>query len=94
MTRWPQYFNGLDMTQIAPLGYAANPVTEANLVIVGDSVDQIIERAYQSICEDRISVFDQAKINSFIADQSAKQERIIIIIIKLQKGTFRAYKDL
>jgi hypothetical protein len=92
MTRWPRYFNGLDMTRIAPLGYAANPVTEANLVIVGDSFDRIIERAYRSICEDRISVFDQAKINSFIADRSAKQERMIMI--KLQKGTFRAYKDL
>jgi hypothetical protein len=61
-------------------------------VIVGDSFDRIIERAYRSICEDRISVFDQAKINSFIADRTAKQERMIMI--KLQKGTFRAYKDL
>jgi hypothetical protein len=37
-------------------------------------------------------VFDQAKINSFIVDRSAKQDRMIMV--KLQKGTFRAYKDL
>ncbi|KAK7177714.1 hypothetical protein PSPO01_16236 [Paraphaeosphaeria sporulosa] len=49
-------------------------------------------KAYQSICADRISVFDQAKINSFIADRPAKQERMIME--KLQKGTFQAYKDL
>jgi hypothetical protein len=64
----------------------------ANLVMVGDNFDRIIERAYRSICEDRISVFDQAKINSFMADQSAKQERMIMI--KLQEGAFRAHKDL
>jgi hypothetical protein len=79
MTRRPRYFSGLDMTQIAPLGYAANPVTEAALVIVGDRLDRIIERAYRSICEDRTTVFDQAKINSFIADRLAKQERMIMI---------------
>jgi hypothetical protein len=92
MTRWPRYFNGLDMTKVAPLAYAPNPITEAALVALGESFDRVIEQAYQSICEDRISVFDQAKINSFIADRSAKQERMIMV--KLQKGTFRAYKDL
>lgn len=92
MTRWPRYFNGLDMTKVAPLAYMPNPLTEAALVILGDGFDRIIEQAYLSICEDRISVFDQAKINSFIADRSAKQERMIMV--KLQKGTFRAYKDL
>lgn len=92
MTRWPRYFNGLDMTKVAPLAYMPNPLTEATLVVLGEGFDRITEQAYLSICEDRISVFDQAKINSFIADRSAKQERMIMV--KLQKGTFRAYKDL
>ncbi|KAF3031497.1 hypothetical protein E8E11_000866 [Didymella keratinophila] len=92
MTRWPRYFDGLDMTQVAPLAYGPNPITELALVVVGDSFDRIIEQAYRSICEDRISVFDQAKINSSMGDRSAKQERMIMV--KLQKGTFRAYKNL
>jgi hypothetical protein len=92
MTRWPRYFDGLDMTKVAPLAYMPNPLTEATLVVLGEGFNRIIEQAYTSIYEDRISVFDQAKINSFIADRSAKQERLIIV--KLQKGTFQAYKDL
>ena len=58
MTRWPRYFNGLHMADIAPLAYAANPITEPALIVVLESFDQLIERAHQSICEDKISVFD------------------------------------
>lgn len=80
------------MTEVAPLAYLPNPCTEPSLVALGESFDRIIEQAYVSVCEDRISVFDQAKINSFISDRSVKQERMIMV--KLQKGTFRAYKGL
>jgi hypothetical protein len=66
-------------------------VTEPALVLVGDIFDRIIEQPHRSICEDRISVFDQAMINSFIVDRSVKQH--CMIMVKLQKGTFRAYKD-
>lgn len=92
MTRWPRYFNGIEPAQVMPLGYAANPVTEPSLYILTNSLDRIVEQAYRSICEDKISVFDQARINSFIVSQSAKEERMIKV--KLQKQTFRAYKDL
>lgn len=92
MTRWPRYFDGLDMTKVAPLGYVPNPNTEAALVVVADSFDRIIEQSYRSISEDRINVFDQAKINSFISDRSGNQQRMIMV--KLQKSTFRSYKDL
>ncbi|KAF2008314.1 hypothetical protein BU24DRAFT_360180, partial [Aaosphaeria arxii CBS 175.79] len=92
LTRWPRFFDGLDMTEVAPLAYLPNPRTEPGLAALGESFDRIIEQAYLSICEDRISVFDQAKINSFISDRSSKQERLIMV--KLQKGTFRVYKGL
>lgn len=92
MTRWPRYFNGIEPAQVMPLGYAANPVTEPSLHILTNSLDRIVKQAYRSICEDKISVFDQARINSFIVSQSAKEERMIMV--KLQKQTFRAYKDL
>jgi hypothetical protein len=58
ITRWPRYFDGLNMTQVAPLAYGPNRITDPALVVVGDSFDRIIEQAYRSICEDRISVFD------------------------------------
>ena len=92
MTRWPRYFNGLHMADIAPLAYAANPITEPALIVVSESFDRLIERAHQSICEDKISVFDQAQINSFIASRSGKHDRMLMV--KLQKSTFRAYKSI
>jgi hypothetical protein len=70
MTRWPRYFHGLNMADVAPLAYAANPITEPALVVLGESFERLIEHAHQSILEDRISVFDQAQINSFIAGLS------------------------
>jgi hypothetical protein len=92
MTRWPRYFHGLNMADVAPLAYAANPITEPALVLLGESFDRLIERAYQSICEDKISVFDQAQINSFIAGRSSKHDRMLMV--KLRKSTFRAYKSI
>jgi hypothetical protein len=80
------------MADVAPLAYAANPITEPALVILGESFDRSIEHAYQSICEDRISVFDQAQISSFIAGRSGKHDRMLMV--KLGKNTFRAYKGI
>ncbi|KAJ9666405.1 hypothetical protein H2201_003593 [Coniosporium apollinis] len=76
MTRWPRYFDGLDLTKL-----------------IAESVDRVVEQAHASICEDRIGVFDQAKINSFVdGGGSVKAERMLMV--KLQKRTFREYKSL
>jgi len=91
-TRWPRYFHGLNVADVAPLAYAANPITEPALVLLGESFDRLIERAYQSICEDKISVFDQARINSFNADGPGEHDRMIIV--KLLKSTSRAHKGI
>ncbi|KAF2741810.1 hypothetical protein M011DRAFT_491054 [Sporormia fimetaria CBS 119925] len=79
MTRWPRYFHGLNMANVAPLSYAANPITEPALVLLGESFDRLIERAHRSVCEDKISVFDQAQINSFIAGRSSKHDRMLMV---------------
>jgi hypothetical protein len=46
MTRWPRYFHGLNMADVAPLAYAANPITEPALVLLRESVDRLIELAH------------------------------------------------
>jgi hypothetical protein len=92
MTRWPRFFDGMNMEEVALLAYGPNPTTEPLLVILSESVDRVIEQAYRSIREDKISVFDQAKINNFISSQSTRHDRMIMV--KLQKETFRAYKSL
>jgi hypothetical protein len=92
MTRWPRYSNGLKIVDIALLAYAADPITEPALVVLSKSFDRLIRRAHYPICEGKVSVFDQAQINSFIADCSGKHERMLMV--KVQKSTFRAYKDV
>lgn len=92
MTRWPRYFHSLNMADVAPLAYTANPITEPALVLLGESFDRLIESAHQSIRKDKVSVFDQAQINSFIVGRSGKHNRMLMV--KLAKSTFRAYKSL
>lgn len=46
MTRWPRYFYGLNMANVAPLAYAANPVSEPALILLEESFDRLIERAH------------------------------------------------
>jgi hypothetical protein len=92
MTWWPRYFHGLNMADVTPLAYAANSITEPALVILAESFDRLIEQACQSVREDKISVFDQAQINSFIAGRSGRHDRMLMV--KLGKNTFRAYKGL
>ncbi|GME40289.1 DNA helicase ATP-dependent RecQ type, partial [Neofusicoccum parvum] len=69
MTRWPSFFNRLNLSEVSTLAYAADPTEEPLLALLSESLDRLVERAYQSICEDKISVFDQARINSFIAGE-------------------------
>jgi hypothetical protein len=61
------------MTQVAPLAYGPNRVTEPGLVLMGDSFDRTIEQAHRSVCKDKISVFNPAKID----DRSVKQHRTL-----------------
>jgi hypothetical protein len=67
------------MADVAPLAYAANSITEPALVILAESFDRLIEQAYQSVREDKISVFDQAQINSFIAGRSGRHDRMLMV---------------
>jgi hypothetical protein len=46
MTRWPRYFHGLNMADVALLAYAANPITKPALVLLRESFDRLIKRAY------------------------------------------------
>ncbi|KAI1508212.1 hypothetical protein Ptr86124_012933 [Pyrenophora tritici-repentis] len=85
-------FYGLNMADVAPLAYAANPITEPALILLGESFDRLIECAHRSIREDKISVFDQAQINSFISGRSGRHDRMLMV--KLAKSTFRAYKGI
>jgi hypothetical protein len=92
MTQWLCYFHSLNMTDVVPLAYAANLISEPALVLLGESFDRLIKRKHRSICKDMSSVFDQAKINSFIAGCSGKHK--CMLMVKLAKSTFCAYRSI
>jgi hypothetical protein len=49
MRSWPRYPNGLNVADIAPPAYAANPITGPAPIILSEGFDQVIERAYRYI---------------------------------------------
>jgi hypothetical protein len=58
------------------------------LLAVCDSLERIVEDAYQSVCNDAINVFDQVRINSFLHRPRAADRPLMV---KLQKSTWRRY---
>jgi hypothetical protein len=71
MTRWLKYLKGYSFSEVAPLASPANPMSEPILVEFLDSLDRIVEEAHSSINNDKVNVFDQARINSFIQKRRA-----------------------
>jgi hypothetical protein len=88
MTRWPVYLSGCDLLETALLIAPARPDTEPVLYALEQSLERIVEEAYCSVCNDRINVFDQARINSFLQHPRACDRPLVV---KLQKSTWRSY---
>lgn len=66
MTRWPKYLQGHSFNDVALLALPAEPSSEPLLAEFSSSLDRIVEEAHRSIRDDKVNVFDQARINSFI----------------------------
>ena len=65
--------------------------SELILVALCSSLERVIEDAYYSVCSDRINVFDQARINSFLQRPSAADRPLIV---KLKELTWRKYVSI
>src|SRR4051812_9685835 len=91
MTRWPKYLKGYSFTDVAPLASLPNPASEPILAEFSDSLDRIVEEAHSSICNDKVNVFDQARINSFIQKRRAFDRPLMI---KLRDSTYGKYKQV
>ncbi|KAK3619415.1 hypothetical protein LTR56_024041 [Elasticomyces elasticus] len=66
LTRWPVYLLGHHLPSVAALAAAPNRTKEPSLAVLCDSLDRVVRRAYQSVCDDEINAFDQVRINSFL----------------------------
>ncbi|CAN9210663.1 hypothetical protein AA0121_g11547 [Alternaria tenuissima] len=91
MTRWPKYLQGHSFIEIARLASPASLASEPLLVEFSDSLDRVVEQAHTSIRDDKVNVFDQARINSFI---QRRREFDRPLMIKLRDSTYRSYKQV
>jgi hypothetical protein len=88
LTRWPSYLNGHCLLDVAALVRQPDRTLEPVLLAVCDSLERVVEDAYQSVCNDAINVFDQVRINSFLHRPRAADRPLMV---KLQKSTWRRY---
>lgn len=91
LTRWVSYLEGYKLSHVAALAALPSPESEPVLAAICRSVERIVEQAYHSVCNDRINVFDQMRINSFLQRPRAADRPLIV---KLQKPTYRAYTNV
>lgn len=90
-TGWRQIFSGIPLLKAARLAHMPNPSIEPHLQVLTESLDRLVEAAYAAVCDDRIGVFNQFQINSFVNNDSRRaSERELVV--KLRKETYRAYK--
>jgi hypothetical protein len=66
MTRWPAYLIGRDLRATAALILQPEPGSDIVLHVLCQSLERLIDDAYQSVCSDAIGVFDQIRINTFL----------------------------
>jgi hypothetical protein len=86
-TRWTRYLDGLcffDVAQLARLPDANEPV----LCELARSIDRLVEVTYRSVREDQIK---KKRIGSFLPNRKAYSQPLVV---KLQKATYRRYKEL
>jgi hypothetical protein len=76
---------------VALLASPANTASEPLLVEFSDSLDRVVEEAHASIQDNKVNVFDQARINSFIQRRRAFDW---LLMIKLRDSTYHNYKQV
>jgi hypothetical protein len=88
MNRWPRYLNGHNLPTVSHRARLPDRSTEPELFTITKSLERVVQAAHTSVYEDKINVFDHARINSFI-----QQCRVFDkpLMVKLQKSTWRMY---
>lgn len=91
LTRWSGYLKGYPLPCLAALAAHPQDGSSPILHLLCSSHDRLVEIAYQSICEDQINVFDQARIDSFLQRPRATDRPLMV---KLQKSTYPQYESV
>jgi len=82
------FIHGHCLLDVATLVRQPDATTKPVLLSIYNSLERVVEDAYQSVCNDSINVFDQVQINSFVKRPIAADRPLLV---KLQKSTWRHY---
>jgi hypothetical protein len=63
--RWHQYLRDQLLKDLVALTVPYDPLTKPLLMVVCESLKQNMELAYHAVCEDKINLFNQRRINTF-----------------------------
>lgn len=91
MTRWLKYLYGHLFIEVARLTSPASLASEPLLVEFSNSLDCIVEQVHSSIRDDKVNVFDQALVNSFIQRRRAFDRPLMV---ELRDLTYHKYKQV
>jgi hypothetical protein len=75
-----------DPNSISSLSH--NATEERRLTLLLGSFDHLIEQARQSLAEEKINIFDQHKVNSFLRRRTYQRP----LLSKLKSGTYKSYQ--
>ena len=70
------------------LGLSLDPTSEWQLSLLLASLDRLIELSRQSLDDERVNIFDEHKVNSFLRRRSHNRP----LLSKLQASTYKTYK--
>lgn len=97
LTQWERYFRGYNLSRVAHLLDLSSPhplfdpnQPDNHLVLILDSLDRLIEQARESLRIDRINIFDQQRVSSFLSRRTTN----FSLVHKLQEGTYTIYKKV
>ncbi|KAF4637121.1 hypothetical protein G7Y89_g978 [Cudoniella acicularis] len=71
-------------------GLSYNVIEERQLALLLISFDRLIEQARKSLAEEKINIFDQHKVNSFLRRRTHQRP----LLAKLKSGTYKSYQGV
>lgn len=89
-TRWLHYLRGMSLNEAAKLIRLPHRHEEPVIDEIGSAIDRIVEAAHDSLCAEKVNFFGQKRITSFLPRKEVYSRPIVY---KLQKSTYRQYKQ-
>jgi hypothetical protein len=97
LTQWERYLRGYDLSRVVrhldlpspqPLFDPEQP--DDHLILVLESFDRLVEQAREALRTDRINIFDQQRVSSFLTRRTTN----FSLVHKPQEGTYMRYKKV